>query len=124
MVHDRLVGRWVELTGEALQPCRRMAHASTDRVTARGARVYLDVAVPATTQSPPLQTPEVDVADPAPEFRIAVVHANGGTTLDIAGDVDMATAPELGARSKPSSTQAPATSRSTSPTSPSSIRAG
>ena len=38
------------------------------------------------------------MADPAPEFRIAVVHANGGTTLDIAGDVDMATASELAAR--------------------------
>jgi len=38
------------------------------------------------------------VADPAPAFRVAIVHANRGTTLDIAGEVDMATAPELGAR--------------------------
>ena len=38
------------------------------------------------------------MADPIPEFRIAVVHANGGTTLDIAGELGMATAPELGAR--------------------------
>ena len=38
------------------------------------------------------------MADPASEFRIAVVHVNGGTTLDIAGEIDLATAPEMGVR--------------------------
>ena len=38
------------------------------------------------------------MADPSPEFRIAVVNANAATTLDIAGEIDMATSPELNAR--------------------------
>ncbi|MGH9269690.1 MAG: STAS domain-containing protein [Ilumatobacteraceae bacterium] len=38
------------------------------------------------------------MANLVPEFRIAVVHANGGTTLDIAGELDLATAVDFGAR--------------------------
>ena len=38
------------------------------------------------------------MANPTPEFRVAVVHVDGGTTLHIAGELDLATASQLGTR--------------------------
>lgn len=38
------------------------------------------------------------MGDPSPEFRVSIVHAGGGTTLELGGDVDLANAPELTAR--------------------------
>ena len=33
-----------------------------------------------------------------PEFRVAIVHVNGSTTVELVGDVDLAVADELAAR--------------------------
>ena len=33
-----------------------------------------------------------------PEFRVATVHVNGSTSVELGGEIDLATAAELGAR--------------------------
>lgn len=38
------------------------------------------------------------MAVPPPEFRVATVHVNGSTSVELGGEIDLATAAELGAR--------------------------